>query len=189
MDGENAASLWLKIILALMTGACALFFFLDYRHRRKWESLMDKKELTMAELRCFKGLYGSPIYISLAGIIFDVSKGADFYRKGMAYHVYAGQESGRALGHMSLGKPIHNVHMRDPLVDDLQDKQRKILADWIAKFKVKYPVVATLVGTKDGGKTNIPLFDKSFYAYKDQKKTETTSDDGENSSNSLKIWE
>lgn len=99
----------------------------------------------MEELRRFDGSYGSPIYISLAGTVFDVTKGADFYRKGRSYHVYAGRESGRALGHMSLGKPVHTVHLDHALVNDMDEKQQAVLRDWIKKFREKYPVVASLV--------------------------------------------
>lgn len=36
---------------------------------------------------------GAPIYIGLLGTVFDVSKGASFYGKGGAYHVFAGRDA------------------------------------------------------------------------------------------------
>jgi len=138
------AATFLNVLLAVSVCVCATYFLTVWYHRRQWERAMSKKELSIDELKMFNGSYGAPIYISLAGIIFDVMKGIEFYQSGRSYHVYAGRESGRALGHMSLGKPIHAVHLDHPLVDDMTAKQKKVLADWIDKFYKKYPVVGTL---------------------------------------------
>ena len=53
-----------------------------------------------------------------------------------------GRDASRALAKMSF-KP-EDVDRGWPHLDDLDAKDRKILADWEALFKRKYPVVATL---------------------------------------------
>ena len=135
----------LSICCACVVCACIAYAAQIWDHRAAWKRLVGKRVLTLAELRLFDGSYGAPVYISLAGQVFDVSSAAaDFYGQGKSYHVYAGRESGRALGHMSLGKPVHAVHLDHPLVFDLSERQQTILRDWIKKFHEKYAVVARL---------------------------------------------
>ena len=43
------------------------------------------------------------IFISLCGVVYDVSSAKNFYDVGKAYNVYAGRESARALGEDRLG--------------------------------------------------------------------------------------
>ena len=55
---------------------------------------------TIQDLAIFNGI-GNPqglIFISLCGVVYDVSSAKQFYGAGKPYNVYAGRESGRALG-------------------------------------------------------------------------------------------
>jgi predicted heme/steroid binding protein len=144
-----------QVACALTLAACSWFVLQAHSRRRAWEKLLGRPTLTHEELLLFDGSYGAPVYIALAGSVFDVtSRAADFYCRGRAYHVYAGRESGRALGHMSLGKPVHAEHMDAPLVGDLDRKQRAVLRDWVTKFRERYPTVATLAGSSTSGGTS-----------------------------------
>jgi len=81
--------------------------------------------------------------IAIRGQIYDVGYGGvGFYGAGASYHLFCGKDASRALAKMSF-KP-EDVDRGWPDLDDLDAKDTKILDDWVALFKRKYPVVATL---------------------------------------------
>ncbi|KAK9808787.1 hypothetical protein WJX72_003685 [[Myrmecia] bisecta] len=104
-----------------------------------------------------------PIYFAVRGKVYDVTKGADFYGPGGAYHVFAGRECSRALGKMSTSE----ADCTDKL-DDLTKRELDILADWEKKFEEKYTVVGKVVplteltltelGAYDGSKPELPIY-------------------------------
>ena len=59
---------------------------------------------TMHDLAIFNGTDNPQglIFISLCGVVYDVSSAKHFYGVGKSYNVYAGRESARALGTDSL---------------------------------------------------------------------------------------
>jgi membrane-associated progesterone receptor component len=61
---------------------------------------------------------------------------------GGGYNKFAGRDISRALAKMSFAPE----DMQNTNVDDLEEKQRKVLDDWIQTFEVKkgYPIVGTL---------------------------------------------
>lgn len=102
-------------------------------------------KLSTGQLRLFDGELREPIYLSIDRMIFDVSSAPEFYGKGSPYHVYAGRESGRALGKMTLRTPQHDDDLANPWVDDLDEEQIKVRQDWKDKLQKKYPVVGVLI--------------------------------------------
>ena len=58
------------------------------------------QRFTQADLALFDGRKNpqNKIFISLSGVVYDVTSAPQFYGYGAAYHVYAAKESGRALG-------------------------------------------------------------------------------------------
>ena len=100
--------------------------------------------LTREQLKFFDGKTIDIILISLKGVIYNTTSAPEFYGEEGGYHVYAGMESGRALGKMTLGKPQHDDDLENPWVNDLTPEQDKVLDDWIKLFKRKYPVVGSI---------------------------------------------
>jgi len=90
-----------------------------------------------------EGYATAPIYLGAGDKAYDVSfGGVGFYGPKGGYHRFAGKDASRALAKMSFEpEDIENGN-----VDDLEEKQQKVLADWIKTFagKKKYPVVGTL---------------------------------------------
>ncbi|KAJ0044200.1 hypothetical protein NL108_008100, partial [Boleophthalmus pectinirostris] len=43
-----------------------------------------------------------PIYMAVKGVVFDVTKGKEFYGKGAPYNALVGKDSSRAVAKMSL---------------------------------------------------------------------------------------
>lgn len=97
-------------------------------------------ELTAAQLRAYDGSDASkPIYVSIRGKVYDVTKARNFYGPGGDYALFAGREASRALAKMS--KETGDVSGD---LSGLSDKELTVLADWETKFQAKYPVVARL---------------------------------------------
>jgi len=61
------------------------------------------RNFTLAQLRYFNGEADSKsnntksVYLSLNGIVFDVTKGKDFFGQGGVYELFSGRECGAAL--------------------------------------------------------------------------------------------
>lgn len=90
-----------------------------------------------------EGYATAPIYLGAGDKVYDVSfGGVGFYGPKGGYKGFAGRDASRALAKMSFdAEDLENTS-----VDDLEEKQQKILADWIKTFgeRKKYPVVGIL---------------------------------------------
>ncbi|PWN91260.1 cytochrome b5 [Acaromyces ingoldii] len=96
---------------------------------------------TKDELAKFDGSDESkPVYVCIKGQVFDVSPKREMYSPGKGYHIFAGKDGSRGLGMSSL-KP------EDAVADysTLDDKQRKVLDDWVAYYTKRYNIVGKLV--------------------------------------------
>ncbi|KAK9817230.1 hypothetical protein WJX72_011430 [[Myrmecia] bisecta] len=98
-------------------------------------------ELTLDQLKAFDGSKPEgTIYISVKGVIYDVTSGSDFYGPGSGYHIFAGKEASRALALMSLKQEDCTGNL-----EGLTEAQLETLASWEAKFALKYQVVGRLL--------------------------------------------
>ncbi|XP_017268613.1 neudesin [Kryptolebias marmoratus] len=105
---------------------------------------------TEEELRRYDGTEeGQPIYMAVKGVVFDVTKGKEFYGKNAPYNALVGKDSTRAVAKMSL----------DPadLTSDtagLTEEQLKSLNNiFEGTYKAKYPIVgytAARILNRDG---------------------------------------
>ena len=89
------------------------------------------------------GYATAPIYVGAGDKVFDTSfGGAEFYGVGGGYNRFAGKDVSRALAKMSFDPS----DIENSSVDDLEDKQKKVLADWIKTFEDRkgYPIVGRL---------------------------------------------
>lgn len=90
-----------------------------------------------------EGYAARPIYIGAGNKVFDASfGGVGFYGAGGGYNKFAGRDISRALAKMSFAPE----DLDSSNVDDLEEKQIKVLDDWIKTFeeKKKYPIVGRL---------------------------------------------
>jgi len=98
---------------------------------------MPKGDLTQSALRRYDGSNASlPILLAAKGVVYDVTRGRDFYGAGGAYNLFTGRDCSRALAKMSLDPKDVTED-----VSDLTADERKVLDDWVVKFEAKYPVV------------------------------------------------
>lgn len=108
------------------------------------------RNFTAKQLRHFDGKIDEksndpkPVYLSVGGTVFDVSKGRDFYGPDGPYELFAGRECGAALATMSFD---------ESLLDDLSACEglgvgdRAELENWLEKFEHYrcYPIKGRLV--------------------------------------------
>ena len=109
------------------------------------------RNFTLKQLRHFNGAIdektdeAKPVYLSLAGVVFDVSKGRNFYGPGGPYEVFAGRECGLALAKMSLD----DVTLLDDVAgcESLTGMDKMELEKWMGKFEHFrcYPIVGRLI--------------------------------------------
>jgi membrane-associated progesterone receptor component len=84
------------------------------------------------------------VYLSLNGIVFDVSDGRNFYGPDGPYELFAGHECGIALAKMSFDTEFLDNFAA---IDDLKHGEKVELENWIDKFTHYrcYPVLGRLV--------------------------------------------
>ncbi|XP_068194902.1 neudesin [Antennarius striatus] len=92
---------------------------------------------------------GQPIYMAVKGVVFDVTKGKEFYGKDAPYNALVGKDSTRAVAKMSLDP--------EDLTSDttgLTEEQLESLDDvFEGTYKKKYPIVgytASRILNQDG---------------------------------------
>ena len=89
------------------------------------------------------GYASPPIYVGAGDKVFDMSfGGVEFYGPGGGYNRFAGKDVSRALAKMSFDP----ADTENTSIDDLEDKQKKVLEDWIKTFEERkqYPIVGRL---------------------------------------------
>lgn len=80
------------------------------------------------------------MFVSVKGIIFDVTKNGVRYAPGQNYHLFVGRDASRALAKSSL-----SIQDASPYVSDLGPAELKVLEDWFNYFSLRYNVVGRLV--------------------------------------------
>ncbi|THH07147.1 hypothetical protein EW145_g3589 [Phellinidium pouzarii] len=96
---------------------------------------------TLDALKAFDGSDpAKPIYVSIKGTVFDVSKKEDLYGRGGSYNIFAGKDGSKGLGMSSL-KEEDAV----PDYSDLSESDMKVLNDWHGFFSKRYNIVGRVV--------------------------------------------
>ncbi|CAK9438216.1 uncharacterized protein LODBEIA_P24770 [Lodderomyces beijingensis] len=102
--------------------------------------------LTRSQLATYNGNDKPQLYVGIKGVVFDVTANANSYGAGKAYNKFVGKDAGRLLG---LNKLQLKEEDGDPQntwdLSSLNEKQLKVVDDWIEFFKMRYPIVATVV--------------------------------------------
>ncbi|XP_048831131.1 neudesin [Brienomyrus brachyistius] len=80
---------------------------------------------------------GKPIYLAVKGVVFDVTKGKEFYGRGAPYNALAGRDCTKAVAKMSLD-PEDLTHDTTGLTEEELQSLDSIFKD---TYKAKYPIV------------------------------------------------
>lgn len=94
------------------------------------------QSFTAESLAEFNGEGDGPIYISVKGVVYDCTSGADFYGPGKPYAIFAGKEVSRSLAKMDISDVEANAGW-----NNLTPEHLETLQSWVNKYKEKYPVV------------------------------------------------
>ena len=126
------------------------------------------RNFTTTQLRYFDGKVDEstselkPVYLSVAGTVFDVSKGREFYGPGGPYEIFAGRECGAALATMRFDESLlDNI----AAVDTLGRGDKAELENWLEKFEHYrcYPIKGRLVDTLPSPERSISLEELTKY--------------------------
>ncbi|XP_068437021.1 neudesin [Clinocottus analis] len=111
---------------------------------------------TEEELKRYDGsVEGHPIYLAVKGVVFDVTKGKEFYGKDAPYNALVGKDCSRAVAKMSLD-PADLTSDTSGLTEEQLESLESIFEE---TYKAKYPIVgytASRILADDGSP------DKSF---------------------------
>lgn len=120
---------------------------------QKEEEKEPPRNFTAQQLRHFNGQPDEsnpnalkPVYLSVAGTVFDVSDGRDFYGPGGPYAAFAGRECGVALSKFAFDEE----HLDQPVDrSQLNAGERMELDQWLEKFQYyrHYPIIGNLVSS------------------------------------------
>lgn len=104
----------------------------------------EEKLFTVEELAFFNGAQvHQPIYISLGGLVFDVTSAKRHYRRGQTYNCLTGRDATCAFVSGDLSK--EGLARGSPSASDiLSEKEAGDLRNWIQFFSKSYPQVGRL---------------------------------------------
>ncbi|XP_071765671.2 neudesin [Centroberyx gerrardi] len=105
---------------------------------------------TEEELKRYDGSEeGQPIYMAIKGVVFDVTKGKEFYGKGEPYNILVGKDSTRAVAKMSLDP----AHLTSDTTGLTEKELQSLESVFEGTYKTKYPIVgytASRILNEDG---------------------------------------
>lgn len=105
---------------------------------------------TEEELRKYDGSEDDqPIYMAVKGVVFDVSKGKEFYGKDAPYNALVGKDSTRAVAKMSL----HPDDLTPDTTGLTEEQLESLDSIFEGTYKAKYPIVgytASRILNQDG---------------------------------------
>ncbi|KAK8048791.1 hypothetical protein PG994_010521 [Apiospora phragmitis] len=96
--------------------------------------------ISLEDLAKADGKEGQKCYVAIKGKVYDVT-GNKAYQPGGAYNVFAGKDASRALGKTSTKPEDVKAEWQD-----LDDKEKGTLNDWITFFSKRYNVVGVVEG-------------------------------------------
>ncbi|KAF8314427.1 cytochrome b5 [Clavulina sp. PMI_390] len=98
---------------------------------------------TYQSLAAFDGSTpGQPIFVSVKGIVFDVTPNAAMYTPGSKYNMFAGKDGSKALAISSMS-PTDAVPVD---VSTLTPEQVGKLDGWYQFFEKRYNIIGKIVG-------------------------------------------
>ncbi|KAL5594443.1 hypothetical protein BROUX41_001376 [Berkeleyomyces rouxiae] len=96
--------------------------------------------ISLEDLAKADGAEGSKCYVAIKGVVYDVT-GNKAYQPGGPYSAFAGKDASRALAKVSTkGEDVSSGW------EDLTDKEKSTLNDWVTFFSKRYNVVGLVQG-------------------------------------------
>jgi membrane-associated progesterone receptor component len=128
----------------------------DFRDGYSWmpkshPPTMLYKTYTPKALVPFNGMNGQRILLAINGIVFDVSRGRNFYGPEGMYANFAGRDASRGMAKQSFDEDML-TDIDQPLdkLEDLTPSEIENMNGWIDHFSSKYTVCGRLVNEGEG---------------------------------------
>ena len=101
----------------------------------------EERDYSLAEVGNYDGSDpNKPLLIVIRGVVYDVTRGRDFYGPGGPYGMFAGRDCTRALATMAFDEELFTGN-----VEGLQPDELDQLEEWIQTFEAKYRRVGRLL--------------------------------------------
>ncbi|KAL7902690.1 cytochrome b5-like heme/steroid binding domain-containing protein [Trichoderma sp. SZMC 28014] len=99
----------------------------------------------------FNGANNGPVYMAIRGVVFDVSRGRNFYGPGGPYENFAGRDASRGLACGSFDEDMLTKDLDGPLdtLADLGAEEMDALKGWEERFTEKYDIIGKFVSMKE----------------------------------------
>ncbi|KAK5886912.1 hypothetical protein CesoFtcFv8_017897 [Champsocephalus esox] len=133
------------VLLLVLSATSAEDLKLKHKTSREPVRLFTEEELS----RYDGGEEGQPIYMAIKGVVFDVTKGREFYGRDAPYNALVGKDCTRAVAKMSLD-PADLTPDTTGLSEDQLESLESVFE---GTYKTKYPIVgytASRILTEDG---------------------------------------
>lgn len=121
------------VLAVALSATLAEDFKLKYKPATKPVRLFTEEELKRHD----GSAEGHPIYMAVKGVVFDVTRGKEFYGKGAPYNALVGKDSSRAVAKMSLD-PADLTSDTTGLTEEQLESLESIFEE---TYKAKYPIV------------------------------------------------
>ncbi|KAI6235180.1 Membrane-associated progesterone receptor component 1 [Aphelenchoides besseyi] len=106
---------------------------------------IEMMDLTVEQMKKYNGVDDPHIFVGVAGRIFDVTRGKDYYGPEGVYSNFAGHDGTRAFATFDM-KAVKDDY------DDISDLNGSDLSDaleWEERLRMKYPFVGRLLAPGD----------------------------------------
>lgn len=89
--------------------------------------------------------------MAIRGVVFDVSRGRNFYGPGGPYENFAGRDASRGLACGSFDEDMLTKDLDGPLdtLADLGAEEMEALKGWEERFTEKYDIIGKFVSMKE----------------------------------------
>ncbi|MED6252939.1 hypothetical protein ATANTOWER_019630 [Ataeniobius toweri] len=158
------ATAQVRVLFILLAVSLAEDVKLKYKPASKPVRLFTEEELQRYNGR----EEGQPIYMAVKGVVFDVSRGKEFYGKDAPYNALVGKDSSRAVAKMSLN-PADLTSDTTGLTEEQLESLDSIFE---GTYKAKYPIVgytAERLLKEDGSpNTDFKPEDQAHFQIKDE---------------------
>lgn len=82
------------------------------------------------------------MYVAVKGTVFDVTRNKEKYGPGESYSVFLAKDASVGLAKTSLDPEVYS---EDLTIDDLTEKEKKVLDDWYLYYVQRYNIMGTLI--------------------------------------------
>lgn len=168
MLGKVALISILVVLIAIFFGDDILDAIEDYDSNEPGKPLM----FTASSLSDFDGKNSPKLYLSIMGLVFDVSKGVKHYGPGASYNFFVGKDATRNFvdGNFECKKNCDDASGLNP-------QELRSLMNWVNFYRKNYEEVGKLIGKYYNLEAELSPYGKEIYKLIEKALKEETEED------------